>query len=218
MQTNLVKKAAFITSSMAVAAALTFPAVAAAQQYGGKTPSGGITIIKEVRDKKTGNYVKNLSVTDTTFRSGDEVTFRVTVKNTGETSYGFIDVKDVLPSYLEFVSGPGQYNATTREVSYRIENFTAGKSDTREIKGKVVEAAQLPSQQGVFCVNNTANLRTHDGATAQDTAQACISNQAGVTPSTILPATGPILTAAIVGGLLVAGGAFLGLTLRKAKH
>lgn len=215
---TMINKNIGITASVIglVAAAAVAPASALADQYGGG-PNASISLNKMVQDPSNGNFVDNLGVNDHRFQGGEEVTYRLVITNNGSTNFGFVDVIDTLPSYLDFVSGPGEFNKDAKQVKFRLENFTPGKTETRDIKARVVPQNQLPRDRGVFCVVNTVSLRTHDDRTASDTAQICIGNQVlgAKTPIKELPATGypEYLFSAMFLGLIGTG-----VALRKARY
>src|SRR4051812_43459434 len=77
--------------------------------YGGgevcqKTVS--FTLDKKVqRPNKGGEYVDNLGMNDDKFAPGATVNFRITVKNTGDAKINNVNVVDMLPDYLSYVSG-----------------------------------------------------------------------------------------------------------------
>lgn len=210
-------KRSVLAISTAIFALLSLGTPAFAQQYGGQygnNPTAGISINKTVKDPTQGVFVDNLGVNDTRFQAGDTITFRLEVTNNGSTTFKYVDVKDTLPPYVEFVSGPGEYNTSNKQITYRINNFEPGKTDTKEITGRIMPKAQLPQQQAVFCVVNASSLTTNDNRTASDNAQFCI----GTSLAKELPKTGPIFTAMLFGAVIFGGGIVLGFLLRKAKR
>lgn len=205
-------------AAIAVATVLATPTAVFADQYGGPTPVTQISLNKMVRDMGSGNFVDNLGVNNTRFIAGTEVTYRLDVTNNGNTSFGFVDVTDTLPAFLDFVSGPGTYNASNRQLTYRIDNLTPGKTDSREVKVRVQAKEQLPSDGAVFCIVNAAKAQTNDGRTASDTAQICVEQVLGAKAPTIvkqLPVTGS--AGVIAGGLLLLSAVNFGYVLRKVK-
>ncbi len=157
-------------------------------QYGGTTtctPSD-LTINKQVYNPVTKVYVENLTTTDPTFTPGNEVSYRLIVKNgSGETFQA--NIKDILPPYMEFVSGPGTYNKESRVLEFKMENLIAGETRTVDLIAKVVNADKFPSGKSLFCVVNIAEVRALNRFDS-DSAQACLQN-GPVTVST-LPVAG----------------------------
>jgi uncharacterized repeat protein (TIGR01451 family)/LPXTG-motif cell wall-anchored protein len=157
-------------------------------QYGGSsncTPSD-LTINKQVYNPVTKTYVDNLTTTDPTFTPGNEVSYRLIVKNgSGETFQA--NIKDILPPYMEFVSGPGTYNKDTRVLEFKMENLIAGETRTVDLIAKVVNADKFPSGKSLFCVVNVAEVRSLNRFDS-DSAQACLQN--GPVTVTKLPVAG----------------------------
>ncbi len=184
-----------LISSMALAAMAAFaPSVSAdmcTTQYGGTVtcvPSD-LTINKQVakpveNDSKGGPtssvvFVDNLTTTDSTFVAGAEVLYRLVIKNTSDVTFKTVTVKDTLPPYLEFVSGPGSYDASTRTLTFTLDNM--GKEErTVEIIAKVVDASRFPAGKSLFCVTNIAEVRAENRFDS-DSAQICLKNGEVVT-------------------------------------
>jgi uncharacterized repeat protein (TIGR01451 family) len=145
--------------------------------YGNSTncqPSD-LTINKQVYNPVGKVYVENMTTTDHTFKPGTEVTFRLTIKNGSGETFNPVNVRDTLPPYLEFVSGPGTYNKDTRELEFKLENMIAGESRTVEILTRVVAAEQFPTGKSLFCVTNIGNVSALNRRDS-DTAQVCLQN------------------------------------------
>ncbi len=157
-------------------------------QYGGTVtcvPSD-LTINKKVFNPITETYVENLTTTDATFIPGNQVTYRLEVKNgSGQTFQA--TVKDILPPYMEFISGPGTYNKDTRTLQFAMDNLTAGETRTVDLVAKVVEVDAFPAGKSLFCVVNTAEVRALNRFDS-DTAQVCLKN--GDVVITKLPVAG----------------------------
>lgn len=184
--------------------------------YGGVCPKGEVFIDKKVwmpSDKGIeGTFVDNLTTTDHKFTATQEVTFRLTVKNTSLVFLSSIEVKDVLPQEFEFVSGPdgASFDANTREIKFEVKDMKAGESRDFEIKTKVVTADKLP-QDKITCVVNvaTAHIAEND---SKDTAQVCIERPV----IEKLPEAGPGEWLVVLGVSSVAGVAGLKL-LKRSK-
>lgn len=176
-------------------------------QYGGSEtcrPSD-LTINKQVQNPVNGNFVENLSASDPTFSPGAEILFKLTIKNVSGETFNPVTIKDVLPSYLTFVSGPGTYDGDTHTLTFSLENFIAGETRTVEIVANV-----LPTTASFVCVNNYAEARADIvGRFDSDTAQFCI--QTNVLGATTLPAAGynDLLLLAPFAGIGLAGIALL---------
>ena len=170
--------------------------------YGEPTPSGQILIDKKVKDPASEDYVDNLGVNDYRFAPGEEIYFKITVKNNGETTFEKVAVKDILPPYVEYVSGP-------TEIEYG--NLGPDESREFEILARVVSAEGLPNDQGLYCVINRAEVIADD-QTDRDAAQLCIEKK--VLGITTHPTVGTNIWVLVLGFL---GVSFLGLIMEKNK-
>ncbi len=178
-------------------------------QYGGNTTCNpqDVTINKEVKNKDN-VFVENLTATDTTFAPETEVHFRLTIKNASGETFKTVEVKDILPAYLTFVAGPGNYDSATRTLTFTLDNMTAGESRQVEVVAKVVPKGQLPEGMNALCMNNYAEVRVQ-GRFDSDTAQMCV--QTNVLGVTTLPVAGyndfllilPFATLALAGVALL---------------
>lgn len=134
------------------------------------------------------SFVDNLASNDPRFVPGQNVYFKIKVKNTSDVKQSNILVKDVLPAYLEPVNMPN-YDATTRTVVLTDNlSLEAGKGAIFTVNTKVVGQDQLPTDQGVMCVYNKA-YGSNTSVSDDDSAQFCIEKQViGVTTQ---PSAGP---------------------------
>ena len=158
-------------------------------QYGGTTtcvPSD-LTINKQVKNPISNVFIENLTTTDQTFAPGNDVLYRLTIKNNSGETFNPVNVKDILPPYLTFVAGPGTYDSATRTLTFSLENLIAGETRTVEILARVVAADQFPSGKSLFCVVNVSEVRALNRFDS-DSAQVCLQN--GVLGVTTLPVAG----------------------------
>lgn len=166
----------FILASLLVAAKVT-TGQECQQLYGGGQicPRGEVLIDKLVRNPGSGNFVDNLGTNDPKLAAGQEVTFRLTVKNVSAVLLDRVDVFDILPAELEYVSGPNgaTYDANSRELRFVVENLAANESRDFEVKARVVGADRLPTDRSLICVTNRGEARIPEN-TDVDTAQVCI--------------------------------------------
>lgn len=85
-----------------------FASVRCETQYGGGeicTTTGEVQINKAVFDPANSKYVDNLFVESYRFSAGEEILFRLGVKNVGNNTLNTVHVWDNLPSHLEVASG-----------------------------------------------------------------------------------------------------------------
>lgn len=188
-------------------------------QYGPPVTSPNLLINKKV-GKVTGattkggtasvTYVDNLSPSDTRFKPGAEVMFQITVKNTSSVTLSSVSVKDVAPSYVEPMEGPGTFDASTRTVTWDAGSFQPGEEKIYYMKMQLFGQNQLPADKGLFCLTNQAQA-TSGSATSSDTAQFCVEKEViGVTQA---PAAGPEAGVLLLGAQTIAMG--IGFSLKR---
>lgn len=178
-----------------------------------------IIVNKEVQNPANGDYVDNLGTNDAKYSPMQQVNFRISVTNTGNTTLSDVKVTDTLPNYVTFVSGAGTFDASTKKLTFHVMDLKAGETRSFSLVAKTVAANDLPNNQGITCVTNNV-VATSNGMETSDNAQFCIQTQAttkGGTPVypapkvTKTPATGAESFALI--GFIPS--ALAGLLLRK---
>lgn len=186
-------------------------------QYQGGSPAQFILIDKQVGkaiQTKGGlqdyDYVDNLTTADTRFKPGQIVAFKLRVKNTSAIVLNDVKVRDFLPSYLEPVEGPGEYNAPNRTITVNVGIMNPGEEKTYFMKMQLASQDKMPADKGIFCLTNKAEAAT-DKTQDDDTAQFCLEKE--VTNVTTVPNTGPELGPLLLGGQLLGLG--VGIFLRK---
>lgn len=176
-------------------------------QYGGGAPSYTISIDKTVgsgNSTKGGvaTYVDNYAISDPRFKPSQKVYFQVKVKNTSNTTVTNIEVKDILPSYVEAAEGPGSYDQNTKTISWKYDQLKAGEEKVEKITAQIYTQNNLPADKGIICMANKATVKV-GSAYDEDTAQFCVEKE--VVGVEQVPTAGPEL------GLLVTALSFAGL-------
>ena len=191
---------------------------------GGQTcvTTGNISVSKKVQNPQTGQFVSNLTVNDPQFGPGDTITFKIFLTNTGGSTISQTKVVDTLPSFVSFMSGPGNFDPNTKNLTFTVDNLNAGETrDVATIQAQVIDAKGLPD--GVTCEPNSASATTNTGQISQATSVFCIqktvTTKGGLPvfpPSqvTTTPPTGPELIPLIS---LLPGG-LAGFFLRKKSN
>ncbi len=128
-------------------------------QYGGGAPSTSITIDKmvgQVTTTKGGvtTYVDNNSVSDARYTPGKQVSFQIKVKNTSDSTLTNVEVKDILPEYVEAVEGPGDYDANTRVITWKYDQLNAGEERTEKVIAQIYAQNSLPTDKSIMCLSN----------------------------------------------------------------
>lgn len=184
-------------------------------QYGGNTQSQTIIIDKTVSTgapTKGGviNYVDNLSPSDPRYAPGQNVSFRLKVKNTSDKAIDNITVKDFIPAFVDPVEGPGVFDKDARTITYTINHLNAGEEKTDTLTMKIVSQDKLPADKGLICLVNRGQA-TVNNASDEDTSQFCVEKV--VTGVSQVPTAGPEFGLAILAGSF--GTLLSGLKLRK---
>ena len=182
-------------------------------QYGQPCNSYSIVVDKMVAKPGTSDYVDNLSVSDPRYKPSEYVMFKVTIKNTSTTTFGGMTAKDYVPSYLTPVEGPGTFDSNTRIISWDAGAFAVDEQKTYYFKMQVNAQANLPSDQGLFCVVNKAYASSNT-ISDEDSSQLCIEKQ--VLGVATVPSAGPELGFFLLSGEMLALGTGL-LINRKLK-
>lgn len=177
-------------------------------QYGTTTYNYSILIDKTVAipnssNTNSNNYVDNLSPSDPRFHAGDDVWFKVRVKNTSDQNLTAVTVKDTVPTYILPIEGPGSWDLDNRIISWNAGDFNVDEEKTYYLKMRVYDKSMLPSDKGLFCVTNSADARNNVAAD-DDSTQICIEKE--VSGVAKVPSAGPEM------GLLLLVGEFVALT------
>ena len=175
-------------------------------QYGSPAQQQSILIDKTIATGETTKggqqtFVDNLSLSDPKFKPGDEITFKLKVKNTVDSLTSNVKVTDVLPGSLDLVSGGSL--KSDGSVVIDAGDFKPNEEKEFTVKTRVKSVDRLPADRGVFCELNKARVQT-DQASDEDTAQFCIEKQ--VVGVKQVPQAGP------EAGLLLFGGELAALT------
>lgn len=140
-----------------------------------------LSIIKTVFNPSSNSYVHDLGTNDTRFRSGDKVSFKITVTNTGSGKATHVVITDFLPSTLLAVapnpdSMTGPSGAT---ITIQSNDLNPSQSATFIVVGQV--SSSLPKT--IVCNSNQAQVKSSENADiATDFSQFCVEQ--AVTPTT----------------------------------
>ncbi len=168
---------------------------------------------------KGGNYVENLTINDPRYQAGQNVNFKVSITNSGNTEIDNLNVVDNFPQFLTFVAGVGSTNVGASKINFVVGKISAGQTLDYIITAKAADADKLPANQAVTCVTNNVVATAPDGSNASDNSQVCIEKiTVSPTPEIMakpmiknVPATGPETD--ILFGLVSTGA--IGMFLRK---
>ncbi|MCX7996636.1 MAG: DUF11 domain-containing protein [Patescibacteria group bacterium] len=159
-----------------------------------------------------GVYRDNLPLSYERYQPGQEVVFRIIVRNISNVTVQNVVVRDTIPSYAEPMVGPGIYDAATRTVTYTISQLQPNEENVQYVKMKIFAQSRLPANETIIRQVNTVEARL---GTEQDidTAQYFIEKQ--VVGVSKVPDTGPELGLAFLA--LQGIGLTVGLKLRQHR-
>lgn len=159
---------------------------------------GEILIDKNIKHPTKDLFVDNLTQFDPKYTTDQEVTFRIHVANTGNDLIDKVEVKDIMPDFLSFVSGPGNFNQNEGKngtLTFTIYNLASGERREYWITGKVFSSGSLP--ENLICkLQNRGQARGNADQFNEDIAEFCVekrvpgTTKAGV-PLTEVPKAGP---------------------------
>lgn len=201
-----------------------FAAVRCETQYGGTqvcVTTGQLQINKKVCDPNQGScnpasagfadrLVDNLGINNHLFAPGEEVVFRLSIKNVGDATLNNVAVVDTPQSgFFQIESDPLNFNLT---------NLNPGETRQQDIRLRVVDSSLLP-QNNVVCVINAAEANA-DNSHDRDTAQVCLERKVSVPAETkALPQTGPegwLLTISGLIAVLITSNILVGVGRNKS--
>jgi len=184
-------------------------------QYESPCQSYSMLVDKMVLMPGTSNYVDNLSVSDPRYKPSEYVMFKVTIKNTSTTTFGGMTAKDFVPNYLTPIEGPGTFDAATRIVSWDAGAFAVDEQKTFYFKMQINSQANLPNDQGLFCLVNRAQAWSNT-TTDDDSSQFCIEKQVTVPPK--VPSAGPEMGILLFSGELLALGTGIYMKYKLGRY
>lgn len=173
---------------------------------------GQVLVNKSVQNPSSGVFVSNLGPQDPKFRPGQNVPFRITVQNSGDQSLDTVTVKDTLPQFVSFVSGPGSFDTNSNVLTFTVNNLGGGTSQTFNLTAQAASASALPANQTVVCPVNVVDA-VAGSQTDHAESQFCIEKQM-VVPA--VPTAGPENWMFTIGGLM--GALTTGIILRKKAY
>ena len=202
---NKVKKLAIlVVSFIGLLIVGSFSVQAQYGPYEGIPPSGQILVDKKIKDpsKKGDVFVDNLGANDYHFSPGEDVFFKIIVKNTGQTTFADVEVKDLLPQYVDYTLGSGDVNKDIRDITFENDELEPDETWEVHLTARVYPSNEIPNEQGLYCVLNKAEA-WGNGQYDEDTAQLCIEKKVlGIQPPTganILPLGASFLGISILG-------------------
>ncbi len=191
--------------------------------YGGGEvcETGDLSLDKKVFNPKADAYWDNIDAKDYIFAPGEEVKFKLRVKNISDIKVDSVRINDDfdrLDDYMIYVSSDkGDYRAeaTDNKIKFGLGGLDPDESVTVYFIARFKNAGELPV--GTTCLTNAAHVYSHsDDVSDSDYASFCVATESGKIVSKSTPATGFDLSTILVFEAL----AFAGLgsiAWRKAR-
>src|SRR3989338_11633628 len=181
--------------------------------YGGGViapKEGEVIIDKMVRNPARGSFVDHLGPTDPKYRTTDIVYFQIKVQNPSGETLDVIVVTDSLPDFVDFMTGPGNFDSETRKMTYKVEGLEPGDTRTFELKARVSHQATLPEEKNVICPVNLVEA-VFGNKSDSDESQFCIEKEMEV-PQVPEAGADPLMLSGLASALS------LGFWLRKKSQ
>lgn len=140
----------------------------------------GLSIVKTVKDKISGSWVE-----EARYEEGDVVTFKIEVRNNGNTLLNGVVARDALPTFLNYLPGStyidGIQNVSDDLVKtgLLLTDQGAGQGKTITFQARVMDC---PPNLGDFKQVNTGFARANSVPEIADTASVLIKVQAPPLP------------------------------------
>lgn len=185
-------------------------------QYGQPSPSYSILVDKMVgkpafnKGVTDYEYVDNLTPSDPRFRPGQEIYFKIKIKNTSNRDITNVTVKDFVPNYIEPIQGPGSWDSQNRVITWNAGDFRVDEEKVYYLKATIYPQDKLPADKGLFCLVNRSQA-WFENTTDDDSSQFCIEKEVlGVSK---VPSAGAEFGLLILAGNILS--ASIGLYLKK---
>ncbi|MBI4097738.1 MAG: DUF11 domain-containing protein [Candidatus Levybacteria bacterium] len=143
--------------------------------YGGGEnclPDNTLSIDKKIASPIDSSFADNLDGSQR-FKADEVLNFQITVTNKGKKSLKNVEVKDSLPPYLTFVSGPGSYDQKSKSLTIKISELKANESR------KYVLVASVNAVPRNVCLANYATVKASNSE-ADDNSKFCLLASQGV--------------------------------------
>jgi len=173
--------------------------------YGGGEvcETGDLSSNKQVFNPEANQYWDNIDAKDYTFAPGEEVKFKLRVKNTSDVRVDSVNINDDfdrLDDYMVYVSSDrGDYRAavTDNKVKFGLGGLNKDEEVTVYFVARFKAENELPV--GTTCITNAAHVYSHtDNLSDSDYATFCVKADHGKIVTKSTPSTGFDLTSILV--------------------
>ncbi len=138
--------------------------------YGGGEsclPQDKISVDKKVKVPNSDKFVDNLTQAQAKYKAGDTITFELTITNKSKDTLKEVTVIDKLPVYIIYTSGPGNFDAKNRTLSFKFNNLKPNESRKFMVVGTVNNVGKST------CVVNYTSVKSGD-LKADDNSRFCL--------------------------------------------
>jgi hypothetical protein len=142
-----------------------------------------ITFDLSVQNPTNNTFTDNLELQDGKYKPGQDVFFRLFVKNNTDKPINKITVKTVFPPHAVYSKGDGTYDANTKTLTTTIATLNASDSQNIFITGKILPENQIAGNDTVTCETAQATAAYNDQQIS-DISQFCIEKRVGGAQST----------------------------------
>ena len=196
-----------IAFMVALSIGLSIPAEAS-YMYGDEEPTSQLIVDKQLTTTDINGWQDNLPTSQLVLKDNDLITFRITVKNSGDKDLNKVKVTDTLPQYLTIVFNPGKYDQENNLITWEIDQLKAGKEKTFKIRAHI-DTENKAVVDGTLCLINKVDVKAESGEHDEDTTSFCI-----VAPEK-LPEAGNGVSEILMGTGFAAMIGLAGVILRK---
>lgn len=187
--------------------------------YGGNNcVSGTLSINKTVQNPANNQFVDNLDSSNP-YQPNQDVTFQITVSNTGTATIYNVVAKDMLPNYIDYATSSGSFDGS-KTITFNVGQLNPGASQTYYVIGRFEATTSLPANTNITCVVNQAIATANNQPQAQDNSQVCVEKNVATNGGQTVYAAPTAKTTPSTGAnpfalLALIPAAFAGLKLRK---
>jgi len=96
------------------------------------------------------------------FVEGNFIDFNIVIENSGSEKLNQVEVKDILPKYLELVFYPGTYDKDTNVITWNFYDFNPGALKTYLIRARVKGLPTSKDGKTTFKLTNRSEVRSGD--------------------------------------------------------
>jgi len=125
-----------------------------------------LVVDKAIKGLDQAVWKDNYSSSDFIFKPGDQFEFRVTIKNTGNRNLTWIQIKDKLPSSLDYIFGRDGSVFENQGIGWSIPELKPGEQQDTVIRVKVNSAVPVSLKEWVNFVDGKAESGAYDSDTS----------------------------------------------------